>query len=438
MNRFASAGCAVAAGLLFASSPQLSAAPDARSLPMQFELWTEGPAPACGEKCRTWVSASGAITADTPREFEAFTRGRRLEGLTIALDSDGGSVLGALALGRSIRRLGMITTVGRTVGLSANDDGRKRAKLQPRAFCESMCAFVLLAGVERRVPAEARVMVHQIWLGDRRDDPTAANYSAEDLVVVQRDIGRLAQYTVEMGGGIDLLEIALKIPPWEPMRQLSRDELRNMKVMTSGDSIDTISGPTTNSVALSNGARAAVNSRAWAMLAGDSRPALGRSHPLTVEGDDLGTFDLVFACGEQGRDLVVTYSERRRDTIPDRVPAALTEVEISVAGRPVPLKIVSSRASDRAQGAAAELVTLATGRLPLELLQNFAERNGRSMTVETVSDDASTVIRVGNAGIARVLPSLSAGCAAAAANHARIRSSARTAARQADNSAQPR
>ena len=90
------------------------------------------------------------------------------------------------------------------------------------SFCESMCAFVLLAGVERQVPAEARVMVHQIWLGDRRDDPTAANYSAEDLVVVQRDIGRLAQYTMEMGGGIDLLEIALKIPPWEPMRQLSR------------------------------------------------------------------------------------------------------------------------------------------------------------------------------------------------------------------------
>ena len=32
-----------------------------------------------------------------------------------------------------------------------------------------------------------------------------------------------------MGGGIDLLETALKIPPWEPMRQLSRDELRGMK-----------------------------------------------------------------------------------------------------------------------------------------------------------------------------------------------------------------
>ena len=71
--------------------------------------------------------------------------------------------------------------------------------LSPNADCESMCAFVLLGGVRRSVPADARVMVHQIWLGDRREDPTAASYSAEDLVLVQRDIGRLAQYTAEMG-----------------------------------------------------------------------------------------------------------------------------------------------------------------------------------------------------------------------------------------------
>lgn len=428
MNRLASAAGAVAAGVLFASSPQLSAAPDMRSQPMQFEQWTEGPAQACGEKCRTWISASGAITADTPRDFEAFAKTRNLQGMTIALDSDGGSVLGALSLGRSIRRLGMITTVGRTIDLSANDKSSKRAKLQPRAFCESMCAFVLLAGVERQVPAEARVMVHQIWLGDRRDDPTAANYSAEDLVVVQRDIGRLAQYTFEMGGSIDLLEIALKIPPWEPMRQLSRDELRSMKMTTtSGDSVDATSssGPTTNSVALSSGARATVNSRAWAMLAGDSRPALGRSHPLTVEGEDLGSFDLAFACSEQGKDLMVTYTEQRRAS-GGKTLAALTDVELSIAGRTVPLKVVSSRTADKANGPA-ELATLATGKVPLDVLQSFADRNGRSLTVETTSDDTSTVIRVGNAGISRVLPQLSAGCAAVASQQ-RLRNSARTAA----------
>jgi len=397
-----------------------------RAQPMQFEQWTEGPAQACGDKCRTWISANGAITADTPKDFEAFAKTRNLQGMTIALDSDGGSVLGALSLGRSIRRLGMITTVGRTVDL--NDKASKRAKLQPRAFCESMCAFVLLAGIERQVPAEARVMVHQIWLGDRRDDPTAANYSAEDLVVVQRDIGRLAQYTFEMGGSIDLLEIALKIPPWEPMRQLSREELRSMKMTTtSGDSADASSGPTTNSVALSSGARATVNSRAWAILAGDTRPALGRSHPLTVEGDDLGSFDLAFACSEQGRELMVTYTEQRRASA-GKTPAALTDIELSIAGRTVPLKVVSSRAADKADGVP-DLATLATGKVPLDVLQSFADRNGRSLTVETVSEDISTVIRVGNAGISRVLPSLSAGCAAVASQQ-RLRNSARTAARQ--------
>src|SRR5215204_7421966 len=122
MNRLASAACAVAAGLLFVSGAPLSAAPDARSLPMTFEIWAEGPAQACGDKCRTWVSASGAITADTPRDFDSFAKSRKIEGMTIALDSDGGSVLGALALGRMIRKLGMITTVGRTVDLSANDN----------------------------------------------------------------------------------------------------------------------------------------------------------------------------------------------------------------------------------------------------------------------------------------------------------------------------
>ena len=85
-----------------------------------------------------------------------------------------------------------------------------------------MCAFVLLGGVERTVPPEARVMVHQIWLGDRRDDPTAASYSAEDLVLVQRDIGKLAQYTVDMGASVEVLDLALRIPPWEPMHLMTR------------------------------------------------------------------------------------------------------------------------------------------------------------------------------------------------------------------------
>ena len=247
---------------------------------MQFELAAGGPERGLPAKCRTWVSATGAITADTPRDFEDFAKSRNIAAPTLVLDSDGGSVLGALALGRAIRKLGMITTVGKTVDLPPAANGGKRAQLAPRAYCESMCAFVLLAGVERHVPAEARVMVHQIWLGDRRDDPTAANYSAEDLVLVQRDIGRLAQYTVEMGGAIDLLEIALKIPPWEPMRLLSRDELRNMKIVTAGEAQRGQFGSATAVAARLPTARAPRSTTApgWCWRTRDGRVALG-PHP---------------------------------------------------------------------------------------------------------------------------------------------------------------
>jgi hypothetical protein len=79
------------------------------------------------------------------------------------------------------------------------------------------------------------VLVHDIWPGDRRDDPTEAAYSADELAIVQRDVAQLAQYTVEMGGTFALLEAALKIPPWEPMHRLSREELRAMKMATIAD-----------------------------------------------------------------------------------------------------------------------------------------------------------------------------------------------------------
>src|SRR5450631_916786 len=205
----------------------LQASGNDRTLPMRFDLRLQGPADACGVKCQTLISASGAITTDSARDFQLFAHGRDLSNATMVLDSDGGSVLGAIALGREIRRLALSTMVGRTVDIPSQPQAPVRAVMLPRADCESMCAFVLLGGVHRFVPPEARVMVHQIWLGDRREDPTAANYSAEDLVLVQRDIGRLAQYTAEMGASIDLLDLALRIPPWEPMHTMTRDEMRS-------------------------------------------------------------------------------------------------------------------------------------------------------------------------------------------------------------------
>jgi hypothetical protein len=224
---------ALACGIVQASSAPPISQDDSGSAPMRFEWRREGPAQACGANCRVWISAVGYITADTPREFEAFAKDPNARGAVLVLDSDGGSVLGTLALGRAIRSLGMTTTIGKTTALTPGRDGDRRATLSPDGNCESMCAFLLLAGASRYVPPEAHVLVHQIWLGKKRKQALESNYSAEELNIVQRDIGRLVQYTIEMGGSGELLETALRIPPWEPLYRLSADELRRMKLTTA-------------------------------------------------------------------------------------------------------------------------------------------------------------------------------------------------------------
>src|SRR2546429_2417074 len=151
---------ALACGVVQVSSAPLPAADDSGSAPMRFEWRREGPAAACGTTCRVWISAAGYITAETPRDFEAFAQDPNVRGAVLVLDSDGGSVLGTLALGRAIRKLGIITTIGKTTLLPPAGNDR-RAILSAAGYCESMCAFLLLAGARRYVAPDAHVLVHQ-------------------------------------------------------------------------------------------------------------------------------------------------------------------------------------------------------------------------------------------------------------------------------------
>jgi hypothetical protein len=240
--------------LALAASPNTpqagGGATEVRSLPMHFEWRQDGPVETCGKTCRSWISAVGVITSNTPAEFDAFVKRRDVRGGTVVLDSEGGSTLGSIVLGDMIRNLNMATAVGRTIEIPGQDGRASRTTLSPHADCESMCAFVLLAGVRRYVPPEGRVRVHGIWFGNRRHNALAASYSAEDLAVLQRDVGLLAQYTVRMGGSIDLLETAARVPPWEPLRLLSQEELRGMRLTNSDYLFDESPGPVvTNSLA---------------------------------------------------------------------------------------------------------------------------------------------------------------------------------------------
>jgi hypothetical protein len=196
-----------------------------RKLPMRFS-WV-----ACEPNCRGWVKAAGIITADSPNDFDEFAHGRDLNGATVVLDSSGGSVNDAIALGRRWRDLGMRTTVG--ISIETHTAQGDQATVVPEAYCESMCVFLLLSGKTRYVPEAAHVRVHQIWMGDRADDAKAASYTAQDMMIVERDIGRLAKYTFDMGGAGDLLSLSLNVPPWEDLHELSPVELRQTHLVTT-------------------------------------------------------------------------------------------------------------------------------------------------------------------------------------------------------------
>ena len=384
-----------------------------RGLPMRFELRKQGPAESCGTECKSYISASGAITADSGRDFARFIKGLDIKDATVVLNSDGGSVLGAIALGREIRKAALATTVGRMVDLKGASKDDSRATYSPGADCESMCAFVLLGGVQRTVPAEARVMVHQIWLGDRRDDPTAATYSAEDLVLVQRDIGRLAQFTAEMGASIDLLDLALRIPPWEPLHAMTRDEIRRTKLVTD----DVVAQPAAiaaspppvapRAAPVTNGARAMpISGQRWAMIDRGGIASLARQHPLTVEGDKIGSFDLVVACGADTDSFELSYIERRNGGDGIALPAKLDSVTLRTNGARARLAVA---ASERHNGPD-ELVSHAAGTVPASLIRDFASPGSHSMVIETTSRGMVTIIRIGNTGAQQSLPRLVSGC----------------------------
>ncbi len=110
----------------------------------------------------------------------------------LLLNSPGGSVEDALAIGRAVRRLGLRTEV------AAGD------------VCLSACPYLLAGGTTRAVNAEGAVGVHQHYFGESGVLP--AFLAVED---VQHGQGAVMAYLDEMGIDPLLMQPALTTPPDE-------------------------------------------------------------------------------------------------------------------------------------------------------------------------------------------------------------------------------
>ncbi len=108
----------------------------------------------------TDVFIKGEIGADTPDKFEKFITDRNIQFARVHFDSDGGSLLGAMRLGRFIRAKLFDTAVG-----AAND--------KP-GVCASACAYAFAGGQNRYYSGgDSRLGVHRFYAtADVGDDAT--------------------------------------------------------------------------------------------------------------------------------------------------------------------------------------------------------------------------------------------------------------------------
>jgi len=162
----------------------------------------------------------------------------------------------------------------------------------------------------------------------------------------------------------------------------------------------------------------AISERRWAMVDRSGAAALARRHPLTIEGEEIGSFDLSVVCA--GPDTYdISYSERRHAGDQHALPVALTGVTVTAGNKSAALKVISSERNSDPD----ELLTFANATVPASFVTGFAAVGSHSLMITTKSAALSTGIRIGNTGAMQNLPRLAASCAKALGDRAELSAS---------------
>lgn len=156
------------------------------------------------------ITMTGTIAPGDAARFDAFLSAVDPAPETVFLNSPGGSVTDALAIGRTLRPLDLETA------MTATD------------VCLSACPYILASGTTRTVDAEAIVGVHQHFFGENITLP--AFLAVEDI---QRGQGEVMRYLNDMGVDPLIMQHALGTPPDE-IYVLTPDELV-LYAMTTSD-----------------------------------------------------------------------------------------------------------------------------------------------------------------------------------------------------------
>jgi hypothetical protein len=167
--------------------------------PMTFELGGGGR-----------LMASGTITPGVSQSFAAEAERHSEYVRTVVLNSPGGSVTDALAMGRLIREKGFATEV------------------EAGKYCVSSCPLVFAGGVDRRAGDKATIGVHQMTAMR-----SAANGPPRDEMSVAQNISaRCQRYLGDMGVSQQVWVHAMETPH-DRLFVFKTDELKSLNLVTA-------------------------------------------------------------------------------------------------------------------------------------------------------------------------------------------------------------
>jgi hypothetical protein len=170
----------------------------AMAKPMTFELVGGGK-----------LMATGTITPGISESFAAEIGKRGDYIKTVVLNSPGGSVTDALAMGRLIREKKFATEV------------------EAGKYCASSCPLVFGGGVERRAGDKAAIGVHQV-----ATISTANAQPRDEMSAAQNISARCQRYLGDMGISLQVWVHAMETPH-DKLFVFKPDELKSLNLVTA-------------------------------------------------------------------------------------------------------------------------------------------------------------------------------------------------------------
>ena len=166
--------------------------------PMTFELVGGGR-----------LMATGTITPGISETFAAEIAKRGDYIKTVVLNSPGGSVTDALAMGRLIRERNFAT------------------EIEPGKYCASSCPLLFAGGSERRAGDKAVLGVHQVAAVG-----AASGVPRDEMNVAQNISARCQRYLGDMGVNLQVWVHAMETPH-DKLFVFRPDELKSLNLVTT-------------------------------------------------------------------------------------------------------------------------------------------------------------------------------------------------------------